>query len=328
MGFSLYKSFARYNKGYCYIACVILVQVLWMAANALSNLLMSQWSRRNLLITELDYKDLPSNSTYLEIYIVFGVLYGTFAFIRALMVSFSAPKMSAVIHESMISNLLFSSLNEFFDRVPLGRIFNRLSKDLNTVDSTLPGLFNNTLVFIFFLLNNVVVIFVIAPIYIFLPMMVVFLVLCHILRSYITKPQRELTRIEGFTKSPIVSCFSEILSGVATIRCYNVKDMFFHKNCEKINENKKPIVARKGVEVWFTYRLTLISWIVNLTSLTYILFYSTHTSESSVIAAANAGLLLICSLGMDEIMYFLYVNLNNFENELISIERCESFMNL
>lgn len=27
-------------------------------------------------------------------------------------------------------------------------------------------------------------------------------------------------------------------------------------------------------------------------------------------------------------MYFLYVNMNTFENELISIERCESFMNL
>lgn len=233
----------------------------------------------------------------------------------------------------MISNLLFSSLNEFFDRVPLGRIFNRLSKDLNTVDVTLPGLFNNTLVFIFFLVNNMVVMFVIAPIYVFLPMMVVFLILCHILRSYIIKPQRELTRMEGFTKSPIVSCFTEILSGVATIRCYNVKDMFFHKNCEKINENKKPIIARKAVEVWFIFRLTIVSFLVNLTSLTYILFYSTNGSSSdgsaaAVTAAANAGLLLTCSLGMDEIMYFLYVNLNSFENELISIERCESFMSL
>jgi hypothetical protein len=48
---------------------------------------------------------------FLEWYIIFGVLYGTAAFIRALYISFLTPRMSRVIHESMISNLLFSSLN-------------------------------------------------------------------------------------------------------------------------------------------------------------------------------------------------------------------------
>jgi hypothetical protein len=33
------------------------------------------------------------------------------ALIRALLVTNSSPKMSNIIHESMISNLLFSSLN-------------------------------------------------------------------------------------------------------------------------------------------------------------------------------------------------------------------------
>lgn len=146
----------------------------------------------------------------------------------------------------MITNLLFSSLNEFFDRVPLGRIFNRLSKDLNSIDNNLPTYFSTSIVFTFFLATNIVVIMFIAPLYVFVPVLVVYLMLCHILRMQIVKPQRELTRLEGISKSPIVSCFTEILSGVTTIRSYNVKDMFFHKNCEKINENKKPIIARKG----------------------------------------------------------------------------------
>jgi len=104
------------------------------------------------------------------------------------MVSFSAPKMSYIIHESMISNLLFSSLNEFFDRVPLGRIFNRLSKDLNSVDSNLPNYFSNALVFIFFLATNIVVICFIAPLYVFIPVIFVYLTLCHILKMYYSKP--------------------------------------------------------------------------------------------------------------------------------------------
>jgi ABC-type multidrug transport system fused ATPase/permease subunit len=103
------------------------------------------------------------SSFYIKYYVALGLLYGTFAFLRSLMVAFSAPKLSLLIHESMVSNLLFSSLNEFFDRVPLGRIFNRLSKDLNSVDSNLPNYFSNALVFIFFLATNIVVICFIAP---------------------------------------------------------------------------------------------------------------------------------------------------------------------
>lgn len=303
------------------------MQVLWMASNAFTNLWLAKWSERNEALIQDPTEKLPSNSTYLEVYIAVGLLYGTFAFLRALMIAYASPKMSLVIHESMISNLLFSSLNEFFDRVPLGRIFNRLSKDLSSVDANLPNYFSSALVFMFFLSSNLVVIFIIAPIYIFLPALVVYLLACHILRNQITVPLRELTRLEGVAKSPIVSCFAEILSGVTTIRSYNAKDMFFHKNCEKINDSKKPILARKAAEVWFTFRLTLLSFLINMTSLTYILFFTTKEVDATE-AAAEAGLLLLCSLGFDEIMYFLYVNLNTFENELISIERCEAFMNL
>lgn len=218
------------------------------------------------------------------------------------MVAHSSPKMSLLIHESMASNLLFSSLNEFFDRIPLGRIFNRLSKDLNAVDNNLPQYFSSALVFMFFLSTNIVVIFVIAPAYVFGPALLIYLVLCHILRNHVTKCQRELTRLEGFTKSPIVSCFTEILSGVTTIRSYHVKQMFFQKNCIKINENKKPIMARKATEVWFTLRLTTISLLINVVSLTYVLFFTTKdsaTEAEATIASAKAGLLLLCSLGFD-----------------------------
>lgn len=238
----------------------------------------------------------------MAVYAAIALVYSTLAFIRALALAYSYPKMSLFIHESMISNLLFSSLNEFFDRVPLGRIFNRLSKDLNSVDASLPNFFTSTIVFVFFLASSLVVVFVIAPIYVFLPAIFVYLVLCHFLRGFVVKPLRQLTRMEGVTKSPIVSCFTEILSGVCTIRSYNVKDMFFHKNCEKINENKKPIQARKAAEVWFTFRLTIVSFLINLVSLGYILFFASKnnsTGVDKVIASAEAGLLLLCTLALD-----------------------------
>jgi hypothetical protein len=39
-------------------------------------------------------------------------------------------KCGSKVHKKITKALLYASLNRFYDRVPLGRIFNRLSKDL------------------------------------------------------------------------------------------------------------------------------------------------------------------------------------------------------
>jgi len=94
---------------------------------------------------------------------------------------------------------------------------------------------NSTLVFCFFLASAVITICFCGTYYIFLPITVVYVACCHFLRMHYTKAASELTKIEGITKSPIVSCFSEILSGVATIRSYKKESMFIHNNCMKID---------------------------------------------------------------------------------------------
>jgi len=84
------------------------------------------------------------------------------------------------------------------------------------------------------LVSVIVTICVCGAVYIFLPLIVVYIACCHFLRMYYSKSASELTKIEGITKSPIVSCFTEILSGVATIRSYKKESMFIHNNCMKI----------------------------------------------------------------------------------------------
>jgi hypothetical protein len=103
---TLYKSFAKYNKGYFYIMLIFLMKIIWMGFNAASNLWVVKWTEASS-----DGSEKHPEKYYLTIYIVLGLFYGTFAFIRALLIAISTPAMSEVIHESIISNLLFSSLN-------------------------------------------------------------------------------------------------------------------------------------------------------------------------------------------------------------------------
>lgn len=64
-----------------------------------------------------------------------------------------------------------------------------------------------------------------------------------------------------------------------------------------------------------------------MTSLAYVLFFADKGSNSADIAA-KGSLLLVSTLGFDEIMYFLFINLGTFDAELVSLERCEAFMSL
>lgn len=308
---TLYKAYFDFNGGMIFVVGVLIVKTIWVFLQVMFNIWLTFWTNDTFGRTD---------KFYINWYVGIGVVYGVSAFLRALIFAFSNVRMSKHMHKEMISNLLFSPLNEFFDRVPLGRILNRLSKDLNAVDANFPSVTGNVLVFLFFLIGNAIVIIYCSTIWVAFPI-IIYVVCCYFLKNYYMKPQRELVRLEGISKSPIISCFTEILNGVATIRAYDKGNSFFLKNCHKINENKKPQTARKAVEVWFTLRLTFLSFIINIGALSFVLF-----TDNPV--PANSCLLLAMSLGFDELTYYYIMNLSNFENELISFERCSAFMYL
>ena len=107
VGMKLYLAFARYNRGYCYMSIIIFVKFCWMLLNALSNVWIARWTENSTAPPQDQKHD---NDFYFEWYLLIGFLYGTAAFIRALFIAFATPRMSAIIHESMISNLIFAPL--------------------------------------------------------------------------------------------------------------------------------------------------------------------------------------------------------------------------
>lgn len=182
---SLYKSYSDFNGGWKFLVPLLFAKVGWLIANTAFNVWLTFWTGDQFGQT---------SGFYIQWYVIIGVIYGVFAFFRALIFAFSNVRMSSHIHQEMISNLLFSSLNEFFDRVPLGRILNRLSKDLNAIDANFPSVCGNVLVFAFFLIGNIVVIVYCSTAWVLIPIFV-FLISCYFLKNYYMKPQRELVRL-------------------------------------------------------------------------------------------------------------------------------------
>lgn len=104
----------------------------------------------------------------------------------------------------------------FFDTTPLGRILNRFSSDIYSIDDSLPFVLNILLSNVFGLLGMLVVMSYGLP-WVLIPL-VPLGVLYYQTQRYYRHSSRELKRLCSLTLSPIISQFSETLSGLTTVR--------------------------------------------------------------------------------------------------------------
>ena len=123
----------------------------------------------------------------------------------------------------MIRKLLYASLSNFFNRIPTGRIINRLTKDLRELDQSIMHAFLWFLVCVFQMTGSLVICVYTTTPFIIIPMVVIGY-LANMLRKYYLKTQREVVRFEKSTNSPVVSGFLSTISGLSTIRAFRKED--------------------------------------------------------------------------------------------------------
>ena len=92
---------------------------LWMAFNITALMFMEQWCESPI-----------EKNHYLYLYVCFIICSSLFILLRAYKLVLSGARQGMLIHSKMTKALLYASLGDFFNRVPVGRIVNRLTKDL------------------------------------------------------------------------------------------------------------------------------------------------------------------------------------------------------
>lgn len=112
----------------------------------------------------------------------------------------------------------------FFDVTPIGRILNRFTTDMNTIDNALQGSARNCLTgMLNFLASFGVMLFLVptfAPFALFIAWLYV-----RLAPSYI-QASRDLRRLESVSLSPAFAGFDELLRGIIHIRAFGMEDRY------------------------------------------------------------------------------------------------------
>lgn len=80
----------------------------------------------------------------------------------------------------------------------------------------------------------------------------------NFLQAYYITTARELARMVGIRKAPILHHFSESIAGAATIRCFNQEDRFLMKNLSFIDDYSRIVFHNSGTMEWLCVRINFL----------------------------------------------------------------------
>ena len=197
---------------------------------------------------------------YCSLYFIFTFLTSFFVSCRVGSLMYYAWHGSKKIHEQMLARVLNAPINLYFDTTPIGRILNRFSKDLSTLDMNMACIFGTFYLNIYLLLSIVVMSIIIVP-WIAVIYPILFVIVIKLYKHSISAT-KEVARIQSVTKSPLLSFLAETLSGSTTIRAYRKKAQFIEANYKFLNNNIVATQWSEGVPLWFAIRIDLIAIVI------------------------------------------------------------------
>ena len=134
-------------------------------------------------------------------------------------------------------SLLYASVNKFWDRVPIGRVINRVASDTSIVEVKL-----SRKTYSFFTTCTTAVQQFILVTYTssqWLWFAIFFnLVLCLFSYRYFMKAKLETQRTSQILRTPINQLFNESLNGLTTIRVFGKEEAIMKEFYNRINKNR------------------------------------------------------------------------------------------
>ncbi|KAI9440473.1 P-loop containing nucleoside triphosphate hydrolase protein [Lactarius indigo] len=234
---------------------------------------------------------------------------------------FCSLKSSKHFHDAMLHSVLRAPLT-FFELTPSGRILNLFTKDTNVVDQILARVIQFVVRTLCSSIGIVVVIGSSFP-----PFLIAIIPLGWLYNRFMTyylATSRELQRLNAVSRSPILSWFSESLSGLSTIRAFGQQAIFAEINERRVDRNQMCYLPSTSVNRWLAVRLEFIgASIIFISSLLAVV-----TLMTSGVDAGLVGLVISYALNTTSSLNWLVRSASEVEQNIVSVERMLQYIEL
>ncbi|XP_025086070.1 multidrug resistance-associated protein 1-like isoform X1 [Pomacea canaliculata] len=311
-----FSVFLAYLKAVGVVLSVIIVvlYILYDAANIGSNVWLSDWSNdaRNPNKTS----DSEHRNMRLGVYGALGVVQGLCIFVGTFIRTLGARNASRSLHLAFLANILHCPMN-FFDVTPLGRIVNRFSKDVDTIDVVVPLNAHMFLMCFLHVISTIIVISMGTPL--FLSVIVPLMILYYFVQRFYVASSRQLKRLESTSRSPIYSHFGETITGAVTIRAFGRQNCFIQLSESKVDENQVCYYPSIVSNRWLAIRLEFVGNCIIFFASLFAVLGRDHLSPGIV------GLSVSYAMNVTQTLNWMVRMTCELETNIVAVERVKEY---
>lgn len=145
----------------------------------------------------------------------------------------------------------------FYDVTPLGRLMNRLTSDVGTIDGNIADQFLIVIWYGIAWTSSMIVIASVTPLFLIFAIALTIAFVLIFLRFIPTS--QSLRRLEMVSLSPLMSNFGALLNGLMTVRAFCAQPQFQERNIQVTDAFQKMDHFYWSLQGWLTFRFDILS---------------------------------------------------------------------
>lgn len=231
------------------------------------------------------------------------------------------PRISLKLHHDELVGLLRSGAECFLNLNP-GRMINRFTQDIYSLDFQICAYVVNVYFFIIEVGFSIVLMALPAPF--LLGVVAAMAVLYYGIYALYSPSSRQLRRLEMATKSPLHAQFKDTadLQGLMTIRALGMQRFFSDATSTLLDTSQRPYYSLWTVRVWLQTWLNLLAMVLN-TALVLIAVSLRHKSNAGLL-----GVALIQAISISSDLNGLMSAWTELEIGMVALERIEQVITI
>ncbi|KAN0111601.1 hypothetical protein V8E52_008339 [Russula decolorans] len=254
---------------------------------------------------------------YIGVYSALGLGSAFLGVLTAIVQYTGALRASKVLFKRLLISVVRATMR-WHDTTPQGRMLNRFSKDIETVDSSLASSLQAVNSSLATFASSVITVTVIFPLFL-VPASVIGFVYRMLAIGYLNTG-RDLRRMESNSRSPIFSGFGELLEGIVTVRAFSAEQRFLDSLHAKVD-----LTTQMWYSFWMTNRWLLLNF-DTLGAMSVLV--TTLFALSGLVSAGTAGLCITSAMAFTNSIYWACRFWTGLELDLNSVERVVEYLEL